>query len=198
MIIFIVLVVAVYLVYFSFQDFTYVESSDKNEYLIRRNPQFTSVAYLKDSANTLSEINKRVIVLIQHLVSKYKDDPEHNYYINVLAKNYKPSILSEAAIDKRYTTFTINKESIHICLRTRDNNQQLYDMNTLMYVILHELAHFCNYDKNMNAIHGHGEEFKRVFKLMVEEAIEAGVYKYINYSVRPQEYCGIMINSSIV
>ena len=67
-----------------------------------------------------------------------------------------------------------------------------------MYVILHELAHLCNYDNMQNPIHGHGLEFKNIFKLLVIEAIRLNLYEYIDYSDTPHEYCGIMISTTIL
>ncbi len=196
---------AVFLVfYFSYKVLnTYSEvifvaaDQDNRKYMIRRGLS-KSDKYLKDSANTLSEINARVMRLIEHLNTKYAGDPGKMYFLKMLKQNYSPSILSEAAVDNRYTTFTVDKQDMHICLRTRDQNEKLYDMNILMYVILHELAHLCNYDRQGNPIHGHGEEFKDIFKLLVVEAIKIGVYSYTNYSEQPQEYCGIYINSTIL
>lgn len=41
-------------------------------------------------------------------------------------------------------------------------------------------------------------EFKRIFKVLVEEAVSLGVYKYTNYYRKPAEYCGMTINSTIM
>jgi hypothetical protein len=176
----------------------YIESNvDNNKYLIRRG-KLKSNEYLQKSANTLAEINKRVIVLIDHLENKYKNDASKNYFIEKLKSNYSPSILSEAAIDNRYTTYTIDKSNMHVCLRNRDSLEKVYDINLLMYVILHELAHLCNYNINEEAIIGHGEEFKRIFKLLIIESIYIGIYKYEDYNEIPKEYCGIIINTTIL
>ena len=107
-------------------------------------------------------------------------------------------ILSEAAIDERYTTYTVDKQDMHVCLRTRDKMENIYDINLLMYVILHELAHLCNYDDLGNPIQGHGSEFKKIFKTLVKESIKLGIYNYQNYNESPVEYCGIIINSHIL
>jgi hypothetical protein len=154
--------------------------------------------FLKESANALADINGRVMKLIEHLEKKYSKDPSKNYWIFMLKKNYNPSILSEAAVDNRYTTFTVDKSDMHVCLRTRDQNEKMYEINLLMYVILHELAHLCNFDRRGYPIHGHGEEFKEIFKLLVVEAVKIGVYRYTDYSKQPQEYCNIVINSTIL
>ena len=181
-----------------YKESLYVESDiDNNKYLIRsgnKKPEY----YLKNSANTLAEINKRVKKLISHLDTNYNTDQSKNYFIKKLKDNYNQSILSEAAIDKRYTTYTIDKKEMHICLRTRDEYENLYDINLLMYVILHELAHFCNYDENGYPIQGHGDEFKDIFKFLIIESIKVGVYEYVDYNVKPQPYCGIMLSKSIL
>ena len=67
-----------------------------------------------------------------------------------------------------------------------------------MYVVLHELAHMANYDKYGYPIQGHGIEFINIFKLLVTEAINIGIYNYSDYSKVPQEYCGIMLNTSVL
>lgn len=170
---------------------------DNNFYLIRRG-NTKDEYYLKQSANTLGEINIRIIKLINHLYKKYKDDMTKMYFIKKLQSNYNSNILSEAAIDSRYTTYTIDKQDMHVCLRTRDKDEKLYDINLLMYVILHELAHLCNYDESGNPIEGHGKEFKDIFYLLVVEAIRLGVYTYTDYTQNPQEYCGIMVSSTIL
>jgi hypothetical protein len=129
---------------------------------------------------------------------KYKTDNDRNYFIEMLKYNYKPSILSEAAVDKRYTTYTVDKQDMHVCLRTRDQQEKLYDVNLLMYVVLHELAHLCNYDRDKNPIQGHGKEFKDIFKFLVKESIDIGIYEYTNYAETPVEYCNIVISSQII
>jgi hypothetical protein len=188
----------VYFVVFVSSEIIYVRSDvDNNVYLIRRG-LLKSEQYLKDSANTLGEINVRILRLIDHIDFKYKTDNDKNYFIEMLKYNYKPTILSEAAVDKRYTTYTIDKQDMHVCLRTRDQQEKLYDVNLLMYVVLHELAHLCNYDRQKNPIQGHGKEFKEIFKFLVREAIDIGIYEYTNYFETPVEYCNIVISSQII
>lgn len=187
-----------YYIYYINNDIVYVESMvDNNTYIIRRGNK-KDKNYLQTSADTLAEINKRIVKLINYLEKKYTNDNNYAHNISFLKENYSHYILSEAAIDKRYTTFTINKKDMHICLRTRDNNEQLYDINTLMYVVLHELAHLCNYDKKGNPITGHGFEFKDLFRLLVNEAININIYNYVDYEKMPTEYCGIIISTQIL
>lgn len=170
---------------------------DQNEYVIRHG-NTKSRTFLLESANMLALINIRIEKLIQHLLEKYSNDNTRNYFIKQLRERYSFRVLSEATVDQRYTTFTVNKSDINICLRTRDSNEHVYDINTLMYVLLHELAHMCNFNIYGQAIIGHGKEFIDIFSLLVKESISIGVYTFVDYRVTPVEYCNIMINTSVV
>lgn len=182
----------------TYSETLYIQSDlDDKRYIIRRG-YTKNETYLKESANTLAEINKRVTKLIDNLSSKFHNDQTKNYFIKKLKENYNPYILSEAAIDERYTTYTVDKQDMHVCLRTRDQVENIYDINLLMYVILHELAHLCNYDNMGNAIQGHGIEFRNIFKLLVVEAIKLNLYEYDDYAENPKEYCGIVISTTIL
>lgn len=192
------LVYFLYNIIYIYSEIRYVKSDiDDKVYLIRRGNN-KSEKFLKDSANTLALINKNIMQLIQHLENKFSDKDDKSYFIRKLKQNYTPYIISEAAIDPRYTTYTVDKRDMHICLRTRDINEEIYDINILMYVVLHELAHLCNYDKQGNPILGHGAEFKYIFRFLVEEAIKIDIYNHTNYAVEPKEYCGIIISTSII
>ena len=188
---------AIYIISVYNENISVKSDIDNNFYLIRRG-NTKGEYYLKQSANTLGEINLRIIKLIDHLYKKYKDDMTKMYFLKKLKDSYSHSILSEAAVDSRYTTYTIDKQDMHVCLRTRDQDERLYDINLLMYVILHELAHLCNYDESGNPIEGHGKEFKDIFYLLVVEAIKLGIYTYTDYTEKPMEYCGIMVSSTIL
>jgi predicted metal-dependent hydrolase len=193
---FILLMYFIYKIFITDED-VYIKSTiDNRKYMIRNGNN--NKDYLQDSANTLAIINQRIEKLLKYLKEKYDLNDENNLFIYKLINNYSPELLSEAANDNRFTTFTINKQDMHICLRTRDDNQELYNLDILMYVVLHELAHLCNYDKQGNPIIGHGKEFKYIFKTLVSESIKIGIYKYINFSKEPKEYCGIVINSTII
>ena len=78
-----------------------------------------------------------------------------------------------------------------ICLNIRKTGE-LHDINLFMYVIIHEMAHFACPEI------GHGPLFQKIFKKFIEESINIGIYQYTDYNKYPQEYCGLILNSSIV
>ena len=65
-------------------------------------------------------------------------------------------------------SYTINKEKVYLCLK--DENNEYYNKNMLLYVLLHEYAHVLN--KSV----GHNEEFQEIFDNVLDKAIQAGIY----------------------
>ena len=77
-------------------------------------------------------------------------------------------------------SYTINKEKIYLCLK--DENDQYYPTNHLMYVMIHELAHYFNKEDV-----GHTTNFHKIFEELLEKASILGIY---NASIPPIEnYC---------
>lgn len=141
----------------------------------------------QEAANLLAHANYKGLDLIQYLKNKYPADDRFDR----LEKNYNPNTLSESSIDSQYTSFTINKgEKMVLCLRNTDN--KLIDLNTLMYVYVHELAHIATLQI------GHIDEFWTNFKFMLNEAVQMGIYEIVDYSKVNIPYCGIMITNNVL
>ena len=97
--------------------------------------------------------------------------------------------ISETGLDAKYTSYSVNKgESIAMCLREPDNS--FIDMNTVHFVIIHELSHV------MSESVGHTKEFWSNMKFLLEQAEKISIYKPVDYSKHPVKYCGMIINSS--
>lgn len=139
------------------------------------------------SADTLAIINKRVSILLDILK---KEVPE-NKNIKLLLQRYRSHSLMEN-IEMDNTTYTVNKgQEVAVCLSTRDPfDEKIYDINKLMFVIIHELTHIgCESQ-------GHNGEFRTFFIFLLKKSIDAGIYNYQDYSEKPEEYCDITINST--
>jgi predicted SprT family Zn-dependent metalloprotease len=85
------------------------------------------------------------------------------------------------------TSFTTNKSTITLCLRSKETGARHSD-NLLIYVALHELAHVACSEK------GHTQLFKNIFKRLVHLANEAGIYQIEDYQNNPIEYCGMQLH----
>ena len=160
----------------------YVKSSiDGKEYLVRSLPD------KKEAANLLAQIVAGLQKLSKHLEETH---PEDERTIQ-LVKNLNVDAISEGSENSSYTSYSVNKgEKVVFCLRSRDQNNQLMDLNTMMFVAIHELAHIST--KTV----GHDTTFWTNFKWLLENAIQIGVYQEQNFQKKPVEYCGIKITDS--
>jgi hypothetical protein len=66
-------------------------------------------------------------------------------------------------------------------------------MNTVMFVVLHEMAHLMTEQLSTGK---HTSEFWANFRRLLEDASKIGVYSPVNYSRTPVDYCGMQITDS--
>lgn len=143
----------------------------------------------QEASDILAEIKERLRNIVYRLYETDKEDEN----IQLLYKRFieRPTLLTEGVIDERYTTYTLNKgQKMVFCLRTRNQEKRLYDINTLMYVSLHELAHIGS------ITYHHTPEFHKVFEMLLNTAVNMNYYVYEDYSQTPKEYCGLTISSN--
>jgi len=176
--------IVIYLVWDTYfqGNMTYVKSTvDDKEYMVQELPD------KQEAANLLANISANLNTLILHL-TKISPDDERTKQIKA---NYRPDQISEGSEQGKFTSYSINKgERIVFCLRSKDEQKVLMDLNTMMFVALHELAHVGTKST------GHTEEFWDNFKWLLEEAIQIGIYKQQDFKTKPIKYCGTNITSS--
>lgn len=85
------------------------------------------------------------------------------------------------------SSFTENKSSITLCLHDPDTGRP-YELNTVMYVALHELAHVIT-DSYEHEHENHGPRFKHNFKNLLDRATALGLYNPA-FPI-PKNYCGV-------
>lgn len=87
--------------------------------------------------------------------------------------------------------FTENKSVITIC--TKDpSSGKYYDMNTLMYVTIHELSHILTRDLEIDTfgkVDDHGPKFTENFQKLLKKAALVGIYD--PQIPIPRKYCGV-------
>ena len=69
------------------------------------------------------------------------------------------------------SAYTENKEVITLCIIDPETNT-FYDINTIMYVALHELAHVLTPEGKEE----HGAEFKENFSKLLKQGAKIGIY----------------------
>ena len=153
------------------------------------------------AADVMAILNARSIRLLAHLKKKYGEPgryPERHAATKRLLARYNPDHLAENSPrdPDGDTSYTINKGHIvALCLREKDPSRtglpgvhDFHNFETLTFVTFHELAHIAV------AATGHPPEFWQAFKFLIQDAIEAGILKGVNYSEHSEMYCGMNIN----
>ena len=162
---------------------------DKEHYLVR------NLDDKEKAADLLAEIKKRLYKLILYSCDK-KDKEEESIFIKqyseVIKKKFNKIIFRESTENNKFTSYSINKgEEIVFCLRSKEDDS-LHNINELMYVAIHEIAHV-----GCPEI-GHTPLFLKINKILLKQAIECNVYKFKDYGVFPENYCGIVLSTNII
>ncbi len=162
-------------------DVNYIVSKvDNRKYLVQNHKD------KQQAADNLATIRKNLVRLVKELKKKNIN----NVDIERMVNNFNPNNISESTKDNKYTSYSVNKgEKIVFCLRSRDEKNNLVDINTMMFVALHELAH------TMTKSIGHTEEFWNNFRILLKNARKLGIYKRVNYDKNPVDYCGTKITN---
>lgn len=177
------------LVYNKLLNITYYKSKYDNQYYIIRNEGTTEDK--EKTVKLLSTIRIKLINFCNFLFEKYQDNKLDK--IKTFFYRLYPDNIIESPLDDINTSYCINKgQEIAICLRDKDDPSIFFDENTIIYVLLHELAHV------MSISIGHGDEFKTNFIFLLENALEFKLWKYVNYYNNPHDYCGIQIIDNLI
>ena len=124
---------------------------------------------------------------------KLKDDPrlhelkkifgdffgQDRYWTGTLSALNKRDIMKETDLYRAHKSYTINKERVYLCLK--DENNEYYSLNMLIYVLAHEYSHVI-----CESI-GHTEEFHAIFEDLLVELADAGIYDPTQPII--QDYC---------
>jgi hypothetical protein len=143
---------------------------------------------ITQAADLLAKTSEKMKELVEYT---YKNNP-NDERVQRLHKKFNPEKIVEILPTSEFTAYSENKgRKIAFCLnKKKDNDSNLIDENTLMFVAIHELAHVSSISI------GHTEEFWTNFKFLLGEAKNAGIYMPIDYSKTNQEYCSMNITDN--
>lgn len=181
-----ILAIIYYMNTLSKSEASYVSSDLTNrEYLVQNLDNKEEASYM------LSVIHQRIFLLKDHLHKNIDQYPKYKPYIEQFCSRINNVVLLENPPDGKYTSYTVNKgDEIALCLRSRKDGQ-LHDINLIMYVVLHELAHVACPEKD------HTELFKEIFIFFIRVAESIQIYKIVDYQIDPHEYCGLIIRENL-
>ena len=162
-------------------DMAHVQSSvDGQHYIVRNLPD------KQDAADRLARTRGKLLRLMTALKQSYPDKP----FVTTLLANFDadPIRFSESAPDASYTSYSVNKgEKVFMCLRQRNEKEELVDENIITFVALHELTHCGTHEV------GHTPLFWNNFGWVLQRAEELQIYQFTDFAAHPVEYCGIHI-----
>ena len=190
MLITIMVILIISILYFNIQyrDMTYIKSDIDDDYYLVRD--------LKDkqyACNMLSKIKSNILKITEYVRNNREKYPNMIPYIDQLCSRIKNVIIQESSVNSHYTSYSVNKgEQLVFCLRTSSFNNNLHDLNLLMYVVIHEMAHVGCPE------YGHTPLFKDIFAFLCHRSIEINVYKKVDFNAQRVEYCGMDITDSII
>jgi predicted metal-dependent hydrolase len=186
-----IIIIFIYIYFFlNKKNFISIESYNGTKYMVYNDN------LNKDKANLLATIVKNMCILKNYLIKNIdtKELIEYKSYIKQLDNNFNENRTSIYETDptSNLTSYSVNKgEELSVCLKSK-NDGKLHEINLLMYVIIHEMAHFACPEI------GHGDLFQKIFKKFIEVSIKLKIYSYEDYNTKPIEYCGMILSSSIV
>ena len=178
-----IILISIFLIYESkYSELIYVKSSiDGEEYLCRNRED------KEKAANILATIKQRLTAIVRYMEENHSDDPSAKR----LVQKFKPKQISESIFGTKYTSYSVNKgEKIVFCIRSKNNEENLIDINTLMFVAIHELAHI------MTKSIGHTSEFWGNMKRLLKAGIRQKLYVRQDFKSNPVPYCGTTITDS--
>lgn len=157
-------------------------TKDGNKYCVRERYKITK------AANLLSGVTIKMKKLVAYMKERFINRPN----VKRLVENFNPKRVNETLPTSEFTAYSENKgEKLAFCLnKSKTDNENLIDENTLTFVAIHELGHI------MSETVGHNEEFWNNFKFLLEQAVKIGLYNPIDYKKNPKSYCGMDINDN--
>lgn len=158
-----------------------VSDVDGNKYCVRE------TAKIQETADLLARVTNKLKTLVD---VAHKEYPKREN-IQRLYKKFNPKKINEILPTSKYTAYSENKgEKLAFCTTTTKGGSTLIDENTLTFVALHELSHI------MTKSIGHGEEFWKNFKFLIQIAVKHNLYTPVDYGKKAQNYCGMKITDN--
>ena len=137
-------------------------------------------------AEDLHELTLKVEKLLNHLEKKYPA----NGKVQKLLDSYNGNIQEITFENEGQVGYNVNKgEAIGLCMY---KNGKFMDINTIMFVLLHELAH------SMTVAYSHDKEFWDNFSFLLNESMRIGIYTYEDFKSEPKTHCNMKIGHTPV
>ena len=182
---FTILILSILFYWFNRHNGIYIKSNIDNHYYYVSN---------LDNKQEIADMLASIKLNIKYLLEYLKNNPNDEFkdYVKNLEENINSVDILENIDEYNYTSYSVNKgEELVLCVKNQKTNK-LYDINLIMYVVLHEISHI------MCPEYGHGKLFQKIFNYITIQAINCGIYQDLDFEHNPKEYCGLTIKSNII
>tara|TARA_B100000900_G_scaffold407777_1_gene420986 strand:- start:1823 stop:2422 length:600 start_codon:yes stop_codon:yes gene_type:complete len=159
-----------------------ISKKDGKEYCVRKRSDLNSaVDLLSNTINSLEELKN-------YINEKYPNDDR----VKRINAKFNKTKIKETLPTSKFKAYSENKgETLAFCLNTEnENNEELMDKHTLLFVAIHELAHIATVSI------GHKEEFWTNFKWLLVNAKQAGIHEPFDYKKKPKKFCGMNVTDN--
>lgn len=146
------------------------------QYMVRRLPDRQLMA------DRLATLEQRMHRLVEGATALMPDDPR----VAAIRSRWDGTLSEVESVED--AAYSVGKTSIHVCLRDRDGRVE--DLNTSMFVLVHELAHVAT------AEYDHTPQFWANMRFLLELAERLGVYRYEDYDDKATTFCGHTLGAS--
>lgn len=159
-----------------------VSTVDGDKYCVRERTN------IQEASDLLAKTANKMDKLVEYLKKEQSEDKR----VKKLIKNFNSSKIVETLPTSEFTAYSENKgRKIAFCLnKEKEDNNNLIDENTLMFVAIHEMSHITT-----DSI-GHDKTFWDNFKYLLGEAVKAKLYIPIDYKKEKTDYCGMTISDN--
>lgn len=141
----------------------------------------------KEAVDMIAQMDLFIDKFVAYLDGKNPNDRRVKRLVNQL-HDIK---IEESPFEPDTSSYTLNKgDLIALCVREKENPASMHDYQTMLFVVIHELAHIASVSR------GHGGEFVSNFKWLLSQANESGMYKPVDYSKNPITYCGVRVTNN--
>lgn len=139
-------------------------------YLICLLISFLYNSQIEEDFDLLDPQEPKLSLLEEKLAPLFADDTSYQGTLleNIMTQQTKRRLRHEVTLSIGKKSYTLNKEDIYLCLK--DENNQYYNDNMLIYVLLHEISHsICDEI-------GHTDKFHKIFKALTAKAVALNIY----------------------
>lgn len=182
---FIIIVLFIYYYYTNKDDIQLkciISKKDGKEYCVRKRSDLDAAVDLL--SNTITNLEK----LKEYINEKHPNDER----VKRINKKFNRTKIKETLPTSKFKAYSENKgETLAFCLNKKNNdNENLMDKHTLLFVAIHELAHIATISI------GHKEEFWTNFKWLLVNAKQAGLHDPHDYKKEPRQFCGMKVTDN--